>query len=95
MNCKNKKKFGRPIGWSVEDHGEYYIFKCIVNEEENQYVNFSKSDGIIGIDCNVDHFAVSNINRKGQLISSWSLDLIFGIKVPIKSIKLSKQKPLN
>ena len=74
INCKNKKKFGRPIGWSLEDHGEYYIFKCIVNEEENQYVNFSKSDGIIGIDCNVDHFAVSNINRKGQLISSHTLD---------------------
>jgi IS605 OrfB family transposase len=74
INCKNKKKFGRPIGWSLEDHGEYYIFKCIVNEEENQYVNFSKSDGIIGIDCNVAHFAVSNINRKGQLISSHTLD---------------------
>ena len=58
----------------LEDHGEYYIFKCIVNEEENQYVNFSKSYGIIGIDCNVAHFAVSNINRKGQLISSHTLD---------------------
>jgi IS605 OrfB family transposase len=30
-------------------------------------------DGIIGIDCNVDHFAISNVNSKGQLISSWSL----------------------
>lgn len=74
VNCKNKKKYGKPIGWSVEDHGPYYIFKCIVNEEENKYVNFSKGDGIIGIDCNVDHFAISNINRKGQLISSWSLN---------------------
>ena len=44
-----------------------------MNEEENKYVNFSKADGIMGIDCNVDHFALSNINRKGQLISSWSL----------------------
>jgi IS605 OrfB family transposase len=73
MGCKNKKKYGKPIGWSIEDHGPYYIVKCIVNEKENQYVNFSKSDGIIGIDCNFDHFAVSNVNKKGQLISSWSL----------------------
>ena len=74
MNCKDKKKFGRPIGWSMEDHGEYYIFKCIVNEEEKEYINFSKTDGIIGIDCNVDHFAISDINAKGQLVSSFSLD---------------------
>ena len=37
-------------------------------------MNFWKSDGIIGIDCNVAHFAVSNMNRKGQLISSHKLD---------------------
>ena len=70
IECKDKRKHGRPIGWSLEDHGPYYIFKCIVNEEENQYVNYSKSDGVIGIDANVDHFAISNINKKGQLISS-------------------------
>ena len=28
---------------------------------------------LLGIDCNVDHFALSNVNSKGQLISSWSL----------------------
>ena len=73
MDCKNKRKYGKPIGWSLEDHGTYYLIKCIVNEEENRYVNFSRADGIIGIDCNVDHFAVSNINKKGQLLSSWPL----------------------
>ena len=31
---------------------------------------------VIGIDANVDHFAISNINNKGQLISSRSLNLI-------------------
>ena len=36
----------------LEDHGTYYLIKCIVNEEENRYVNFSRADGIIGIDCN-------------------------------------------
>lgn len=72
-NCKNKKKFGKPIAWSVEDHGDYYIFKCMINEEENPYINYSKSAGVIGIDCNVNHFAISNVNNKGQLLSSWSL----------------------
>ncbi|MCQ6282394.1 hypothetical protein [Bacillus sp. EB600] len=41
--------------------------------DSKQYSNFSKSDGIIGIDCNVDHFAVSDKNSKGQLISSRAL----------------------
>ncbi len=72
-NCKDKKKHGKPIGWSIEDHGAYYIFKCIVNENENDNINYSKADGVIGVDCNVDHFAISNSNSKGQLISSWSL----------------------
>ena len=25
-----KKKHGTPVAWSVEDHEEYYIFKCIL-----------------------------------------------------------------
>jgi hypothetical protein len=73
-NCKNKKENGKPIAWSVEDHGNYYIIKCMVNEDRKETVNYSKSDGIIGVDCNVDHFAVSDINSKGQLISSRSLN---------------------
>ena len=31
VNCMNKKKYGKPIAWSVEDHGDYYIFKCMIN----------------------------------------------------------------
>ncbi|WP_246202593.1 IS200/IS605 family accessory protein TnpB-related protein [Virgibacillus doumboii] len=73
QNCKNKKKYGKPIAWSLEDHGDYYIVKCIVDVEANPHINYSKADGIIGIDCNVDHFAITNINAKGQLISSCTL----------------------
>ncbi len=72
QSCKNKKKCGKPLAWSVEDYGDYYIFKCIIEEEPNPLKNHSKSDGVIGIDCNVDHFAISNVNSKGQLLSSWS-----------------------
>lgn len=72
MNGKDKKKHGKSMAWSVEDHGEYYIFKCMAEGEKNEYKNDSTSDGVIGIDCNVNHFAISNVNAKGQLISSWS-----------------------
>ncbi|MEH7457618.1 IS200/IS605 family accessory protein TnpB-related protein [Bacillus sp. JJ1127] len=67
-DCTNKKKAGKPIGWAIEDHGAYYIFKCVIDGDENSNQNFSRSDGVIGVDCNVDHFAWANINKKGQLI---------------------------
>jgi IS605 OrfB family transposase len=73
MECKNKKKHGKPIAWSVEDHKDYYLFKCMVDVEKSENINYSKSDGIIGVDCNVDHYAVSDVNRIGQLISSRAL----------------------
>jgi len=72
-NCKDKKKYGKPIAWSVEDHGDYYIFKCMVDVEPKKQVNYSRSEGVIGVDCNVDHFAIANSNAKGQLISSHAI----------------------
>jgi IS605 OrfB family transposase len=72
-NLKNKKKYGKPIGWSLEDHGDYYIVKCLVDIAPTPYKNHSKSCGLIGVDCNVDHFAISNVNHIGQLIESSSL----------------------
>ena len=72
-NLKNKKDFGKPISWSIEDRGDYYIIKCLVDVPANQYINHSKDSGIIGVDLNVDHFAVSNINKIGQLIESFSM----------------------
>ncbi|TKC20129.1 transposase [Robertmurraya kyonggiensis] len=77
MSCKNKKKYGNPIAWSVEDHGDYYIFKCIVDVPGNPHKNDSRADGLLGLDLNVDHIAWSNINTTGQLIKSgvFSFDL--------------------
>ncbi|MBO1580755.1 transposase, partial [Bacillus sp. XF8] len=57
LQCKNKKKHGKSIAWSVEDYGEYYIVKCLVDVPENLHTNYSKADGVIGVDCNLDHFA--------------------------------------
>lgn len=68
--CKNKKEFGKPISWSVENHGDYYIIKNIVDVESNPYINFSTSDGIIGVDCNVDHFAWADLSKDGNYLDS-------------------------
>jgi IS605 OrfB family transposase len=70
LSCQNKKKYGKPIGWSIEDHDTYYIIKCIVEEPEHPHLNYSKTDGVIGVDLNYNHIAFSNVNGQGQLLSS-------------------------
>ena len=73
LKCKDKKKYGKPISWSIEDHGDYYIIKCIVDVEPNEWINFSNSDGVIGIDCNVNHFAWANVTKDGNYLESGKL----------------------
>jgi IS605 OrfB family transposase len=70
LSCQNKKKYGKPIGWSIEDHGTYYIIKCIIEEPEHPHINYSKADGVIGVDVNYNHIAFSHVNGQGQLLSS-------------------------
>ncbi|MFB9759757.1 IS200/IS605 family accessory protein TnpB-related protein, partial [Ectobacillus funiculus] len=70
LSCQNKKKDGQSIGWSIEDHGTYYIIKCIVEDPEHPHLNHSKADGVIGVDVNYNHIAFSNVNGQGQLLSS-------------------------
>ncbi|MCD8508874.1 MAG: IS200/IS605 family accessory protein TnpB-related protein, partial [Bacillus sp. (in: Bacteria)] len=73
LQLKDKKKFGQPIGWSLEDHGDYYIVKCLMDVEPTPFVNYAKTEGVIGVDLNVDHFAISSINGIGQLMDSFSM----------------------
>ncbi|MFB9760801.1 IS200/IS605 family accessory protein TnpB-related protein, partial [Ectobacillus funiculus] len=70
LSCQNKKKYGQSMGWSIEDHDTYYIIKCIVEEPEHPHINYSKADGVIGVDVNYNHIAFSNVNGQGQLLSS-------------------------
>lgn len=95
QKCKNKKKYGKPLGWSVEDHGDYYIFKCIIEEVPNPYKNYSKLDGVIGIDSNVNHFAISNVNSKGQLLSSWSLPFDLAGKTSNQATKIIEAEAIE
>lgn len=70
INKKDKKQYGKPTGWSLEDHGDYYIFKIILDEPKQEYVNHYKGNGVIGIDLNVNHIAWSDLNQYGQLLTS-------------------------
>lgn len=87
VNLKNKKTFGKPISWSIEDCGFYYIIKCLIDVEPNPYTNHSKETGVIGVDLNVDHFAVSNVNSMGQLIDSFVIKFYIHDKTSGQTIK--------
>ncbi len=73
LQCKNKKKHGKPIAWSVEDYGSYYIVKCLLDVPKNPHTNYSTSDGVIGVDCNLEHFAWANVTKDGNYKESGSL----------------------
>ncbi|WP_028402231.1 IS200/IS605 family accessory protein TnpB-related protein [Ectobacillus panaciterrae] len=68
--CKQKKQYGKPITWSIEDHGVYYIVKCMADVEADYSINFSTSDGVIGVDCNYDHLAWANVSKDGNYLES-------------------------
>ncbi|GGN71758.1 hypothetical protein GCM10012290_17080 [Halolactibacillus alkaliphilus] len=73
MNLKDKKKYGKPIGWSLEDHGDYYIVKCFIDVPATPYLNTSTSTGMVGVDLNVNHIAVANVNAIGQCVDTCTL----------------------
>ncbi|TRY21610.1 transposase, partial [Brevibacillus sp. LEMMJ03] len=76
IQCKNKKEYGKPISWSVEDHGKYYIIKCLVDVESNPYIHFSTSDGVIGVDCNYNHIAWTDVSKDGNFLESGKLSFL-------------------
>ena len=62
---KSKRK---AVAWSIEDRGEYYIFKCIIELPKNENLNYPKDDGIISYDVNYDHIAWVNLNKQGSIV---------------------------
>ncbi|GAA3313803.1 hypothetical protein GCM10020331_004770 [Ectobacillus funiculus] len=42
----------------------------MIEEPEHPHLNYSKADGVIGVDLNYNHIAFSHVNRQGQLLSS-------------------------
>jgi IS605 OrfB family transposase len=56
------------VAWTIEDWGEYYIFKCTVELPAVKYVNYAKTSGVVAIDVNYDHIAWAELNAQGPLI---------------------------
>lgn len=86
--CKDKKANGKPISWSVEDYGDYYIIKCLLDVEEEVLVNFSTSDGVIGVDCNVGHFAWTDVSKDGNFLESGTFSFTLNKKTNGQSTKI-------
>jgi IS605 OrfB family transposase len=70
LNTEDRKKFGKPISWKIEDHVKYYIFKATVIFPSKENINYSKADGVISFDKNYDHIAWTEVNKEGNLIDS-------------------------
>ena len=65
LHIKERRK---PIAWTIEDHGDYYIFKVTVDVPKNPYINYYKCSGVIGVDMNFDRAALAETNCHGNLI---------------------------
>ena len=98
----------KAAAWSIEDMGDYYIFKCIVEIPKNENLNYSREDGIISYDINYDHIAWANLNKQGSLIgrgvikfdlnnksSNQATNIIEEAVKQLCDIAVSKNKPLG
>ena len=64
-DCNEEIKL-RPITYSIEDKGKYYIIKCGL-EGVFPEKNYSKAGGVIGIDCNLGFYSACETTEDGSL----------------------------
>lgn len=57
---------GKAVAYTIEDKGEYFIIKAIIEAEEKQYT-FRKANGVVGIDINKDHIALCETDKHGNI----------------------------
>jgi len=85
----------KPIAWTIEDHGDYYIFKITVDLPNNPYVNYYKGSGVIGVDMNFDHAALAEINHCGNLIDWSNIDYDIEKKTSGQINKILEQSAID
>jgi IS605 OrfB family transposase len=56
---------GKPITYTIEDKGLYYIIKCSL-EEEIEITNYYKANGVNGIDFNLGFYSVCETDEFGS-----------------------------
>ena len=69
-NAKTKKSSEKRFLGQSKSQSGIAVFKNIVGVDSNPPINFSTSEGVIGIDCNVDHFAWADISKDGNYLDS-------------------------
>lgn len=58
------------VAWNITDHGDYYIIKVMSHiPVDKTSFNYSKGDGVVSYDINVNHIAWANIDSKGNLLN--------------------------
>lgn len=105
INAKAENR--KAIAWSIERHNGYFIIKAIIEVEASKDVNYSKADGIIGMDLNYDHIAWSDVDRHGNLLETKRIDfdlakltsnqatyVIERAVIELLSVCVKKNKPL-
>lgn len=69
-----------PITFSLEDKGDWFIIKCMLDsykvhqlydtdEEKRNFKNYSRNSGIIAVDINVGFVSVCDLNERGMPLS--------------------------
>lgn len=74
---EQKKNRFAPIAWRIEETAGSFLIKCIVttdvpdstDEDEKPRMNDYYGDGCIGVDINVDCFALSETDSNGNLLN--------------------------
>lgn len=58
----------KAVAYELRDYGKYFIIKAIIQAEEKNAL-FDASNGVVGLDLNVDHFAMVETNGEGNIIN--------------------------
>lgn len=67
---------GKAVYYSLEDHGEYCIIKAVMElPVDIKEFCFFKNNGVIGLDINVDHLALSETDQHGNLVGTWKIPM--------------------
>lgn len=59
---------GKAVCYELEDYGEYFIIKAVVEVDENVVKLDTIENGVVSIDINVDHIMMCDIDSRGNVV---------------------------
>ena len=68
-NAQERKLGSKPITYTIEDCGDYYIVKCAIDVDYGP-ANYYKGTGALGVDCNFGFYSITNITGNGNIKES-------------------------